>query len=59
VVLTVTSDVADEVHIHGYDHTLQLQANEPATLEFIAHIPGTFEIELEDSHQLLAELEVG
>lgn len=58
VVLHVTSDVADEVHVHGYDLTEEVAAGGTATLSFAADIPGVFEVELEERHLRLLELEV-
>jgi hypothetical protein len=58
VVLVVTGDATDEVHVHGYDLLAELRPDQPATITFVADIPGVFEIELESAHQLLAELEV-
>jgi hypothetical protein len=58
VVIRVTSDVADHVHLHGYDLTADVAPGEPATIEFIADVPGRFEIELEERRLPLAELEV-
>jgi len=58
VVLTVTSDVADEVHVHGYDLMADVAPGVPATIRFTADAPGRFEIELEDTGVQIAELEV-
>lgn len=58
VVLTVTSDVADEVHVHGYDLMADVAPGAPATIRFTADAPGRFEIELEDTGVQIAELEV-
>ena len=58
VVLTVTSDVADEVHVHGYDLMADVAPDAPATIRFTADAPGRFEIELEDTGVQIAELEV-
>lgn len=59
VALTVTSDVADTVHVHGYDLEEPVAPEEPATLEFTADIPGVFEVELHDSGLKLADVQVG
>jgi hypothetical protein len=59
VVLNVTSDIADEVHIHGYDHRMELNPGEPVSIEFVADIPGIFEVELEKSHLHVIHLQVG
>jgi hypothetical protein len=58
VALSVTSDEADEVHLHGYDITEDVEAGGTATIVFTADIPGIFEVELEGSGTMLAELEV-
>ena len=58
VLITVTSDVADEVHLHGYDLMADVAPGTPATIRFTADAPGRFEIELEDSAVQIAELEV-
>jgi hypothetical protein len=58
VVVTVTSDVADEVHVHGYDLSADVAPGAPATIRFEANAPGRFEIELEHTGVQIAELEV-
>lgn len=58
VVLRVTSDVADEVHVHGYDLTAAVAAGATAELTFTADLPGVFEVELEGAGLPLVELEV-
>jgi hypothetical protein len=54
VVLIVTSDVADHVHLHGYDVMRDVAPGRPARLSFAATIVGTVEVELEDRHVPLA-----
>ena len=56
VVLRVTTDVADELHLHGYDEKVDLAAGQPGELRFSADIPGTFEVELEEAGTLLTRL---
>ncbi len=56
--LVVTADVADHVHLHGYDKTVDVAPGRPAKLPFTATIPGRFEVELEDSGVQIAEVEV-
>jgi hypothetical protein len=58
VIVRVTSDVADEVHVHGYDKTAPVAAGSTVDLRFDANIPGVFEVELERSHKLLFTMEV-
>ncbi len=40
---------ADELHIHGYDRTYELQAGVTRTIAFKATIEGIFEVELHHS----------
>ena len=56
--IRVTSDVNEEVHVHGYDRTAELTAGQTTTLRFKADIPGVFEVELEESGKPLFELSV-
>ena len=58
VVVVVTSDVADGVHLHGYDLSADVAAGGSAEIPFTADTVGTFEVELEESGVQLAELEV-
>ncbi len=59
VTLVVTSDAADELHVHGYDLGADLAPGIPATVDFDATIPGVFEVELHDAGTLLLSLQVG
>jgi hypothetical protein len=58
VVLVVTSDVADEVHLHGYDITRDVAAGRTARIAFQATLPGRFEVELEERGVPIADLTV-
>lgn len=58
VTVRVASDVADEVHVHGYDQTAPVAAGSTGQVSFVADIPGVFEVEFEQSGQLLFTLEV-
>jgi hypothetical protein len=58
VVLLVRSDVADHVHLHGYDVMRDVAPGAPGRLEFRATIPGRFEVELEDRGQQIADVTV-
>lgn len=58
VTIRVTSDAADEVHIHGYDKKFTVAAGQTGEVTFNANIPGVFEVEFEKSHKLLFTLEV-
>ena len=58
VVLVVTSDVADEIHLHGYDVSRDVAAGGTVRLPFKATIPGRFEVELEDRGVQIADITV-
>jgi hypothetical protein len=58
VTLTVTADVDDEVHVHGYDKKTDITAGVPGSVTFKADIPGEFEVELENAHLKIVELKV-
>jgi len=58
VEIVVTSEIADEVHVHGYDLMADVAPGAPVTIAFTATAPGLFEIELEDHKLPIAELEV-
>lgn len=58
VVLSVTSDVEDEAHLHGYDLSIPLTPGEPNLLSFRAKTPGRFELELHHAGTQIAELTV-
>jgi hypothetical protein len=58
VVFVVESELADEVHLHGYDLSADVAPGEPATIRFTADAPGLFEAELESRSLPIAELEV-
>jgi len=58
VEITVHSDVAEAVHVHGYDIMADVEEGMSLTIRFEADIPGVFDIELEESGVLLISLEV-
>ncbi|HEX5853737.1 MAG TPA: hypothetical protein VFY36_11665 [Solirubrobacteraceae bacterium] len=58
VVLTVVSDVADEVHVHGFDIKKDVPKNGRVTFSFPATDQGGHVIELESSGEQIADLEV-
>ena len=58
VTLVVTSDVADEVHVHGYDKEQELSPGQPAEIVLDATIPGVFEVELHEAGTTLLSLQV-
>lgn len=58
VALVVSSDVADEVHLHTYDRKVDVPAGGTATLNFTADQSGVFEAELESKGIQLVQFEV-
>jgi heme/copper-type cytochrome/quinol oxidase subunit 2 len=58
VTLRVTSDVAEEVHVHGYDKEATIAAGSTAEITFVADVAGIFEVELHKKHLKIADLEV-
>ena len=58
VAITVTSDLADEIHLHGYDVSAPVAPGKPARLTLTADVPGRFELEFEQRGIPIAELEV-
>jgi plastocyanin len=59
VTLVLTSDVADEVHVHGYDLEAEMSPGQPTEIAFDATIPGVFEVELHEAGTQLLSLQVG
>jgi hypothetical protein len=62
--IVVSSDVADEIHLHGYDIEKEAAPGKPARFHFKADAEGAFELEshaAEDAGKepLLARLLVG
>ena len=58
VVLVVKSDVADEIHLHGYDISRDVAAGGTVRIAFRATLPGRFEVELEERGVQIADLTV-
>jgi hypothetical protein len=56
--IIVESDVADHVHVHGYDLFGEIEPGVPVEMVFVADVPGVFEVELEDSGTFLFEIQV-
>ena len=56
--LTVKSDTADEIHIHGYDLHKDVPKNGSVHFTFPAKLDGKFVVELENAGQQIASLQV-
>jgi hypothetical protein len=54
----VNSDVADEIHVHGYDFHKDVEKGGSVSFSFPAKIGGIFDIELESRGEQIASLEV-
>lgn len=54
----VRSDVADEIHVHGYDLMKDVAAGGSVNFDFPAKIDGGFDVELEKHGEQIATLKV-
>src|SRR3954452_12270326 len=52
----VTSDVSDEVHLHGYDIGKDVSPGHPVKFKFKAKLDGEFEAELESRKEQILSL---
>jgi heme/copper-type cytochrome/quinol oxidase subunit 2 len=58
VKIRITSDVADEFHLHGYNLHASVSPGQSAVLQFTAKLTGRFTYELHKSGKELGALEV-
>ena len=58
VVIKITNDEDEELHLHGYDKSVDLEKGKQASLSFKATLTGRFPFELEKSKTELGVLEV-
>ena len=58
VVLRVTSDVAEEIHVHGYDLYADIPAGGTGEVAFTADLAGAWEIELHEAGRPMFQLRV-
>jgi hypothetical protein len=54
----VKSDVAEEVHFHGYELMKDVSARGTVSFDVPAEIEGIFEVELEGRKEQIAEIQV-
>lgn len=54
----VTSDIGEEIHLHGYDISKEVRPGGSVTFDFPAELEGVFEVELEGGAIPIAELTV-
>lgn len=57
-VLTVTSDTATELHVHGADRYVDIPPNTPTAVDVSQPAGGSYEVEDHESGALLAQLRV-
>jgi hypothetical protein len=58
VLIRVTSDVTEEVHVHGYDLYADLVPGQTTEIGFVADLPGSYEVELHGAGRPLFQLRV-
>jgi hypothetical protein len=58
ILFKVNSDIAEEVHMHGYDIMKDVKAGGSVTFDFPATIEGVFEAELEGRKEQILEMTV-
>lgn len=58
VTFNVASDVAEELHLHGYDKHVDLEPGKTVSMTFTANLTGRFPFELEQTKTDLGVLEV-
>ena len=56
--IVVTSDAADEVHLHGYDIEREVGPGKPGRYAFKADKEGAYELETHSNEQKIAILQV-
>ncbi len=56
VVLRVSSDVAEEIHVHGYDLYVDIPAGGTGEVAFTADLPGAYEVELHEAGRPIFQL---
>ena len=54
----IRTNAGTEVHLHGYDIETTPRKGVPTVIQFVAKIPGRFELELHHPDALLAQLTV-
>ena len=54
----IRTNAGTEVHLHGYDLEKTPKKGTPTVIQFVAKVPGRFELELHHPDALLAQLTV-
>jgi len=59
IVLAVSSDVADSLHVHSVpEHTFQVEPRPDQEFEFTVDVPGQVDIELHDLNRTVVTIQV-
>jgi hypothetical protein len=59
IVLQVSSDAVDELHVHSVpEHSFPVEAKPDQRFEFTVEVPGNVEIELHDLNRVIASVQV-
>jgi hypothetical protein len=56
--IVVRTNVGSAVHLHGYNIEKPVKKGTPTVIQFVAKVPGRFELELHPMDVLLAQLTV-
>jgi hypothetical protein len=59
ITLMVTSDVADELHVHAVpEHTFDVLPAAGQSFQFTVEVPGRVEVELHEAHRTVVTIQV-
>lgn len=59
ITLMVTSDVADELHVHAVpEHTFDVRPAAGQSFQFTVEVPGRVEVELHEAHRTVVTIQV-
>jgi len=59
ITLVVTSDVADELHVHAVpEHTFDVLPAAGQSFQFTVEVPGRVEVELHEAHRTVVTIQV-
>jgi hypothetical protein len=58
ITLSISSDIFDEAHLHGYDLSAKISATERGVIKFVGTKSGRFPIELEKTGKEIGVIEI-
>ncbi len=59
ILIRVTSDVPDELHVHATpEHSFEVTPGPPQTFQFTVEVPGKVDVELHEAHRVVATIAV-